>query len=202
MKGKDPGSNLRRVKWDQFNLVPFEKNFYEPHPIVANRDPREIEKYRFSKEISVVRGVNVPSPITNFNEAAIPDYVLKEVQRQAYTEPTAIQAQGWPIALSGHDLVGIAQTGSGKTLGYLLPAIIHINHQVKRKILSTLVYIRLMNDSFFCSPIWRGEMDPLSLCWLRPANWPSKFRKWPLILAGRPRLRILVFLEVHPKGLR
>jgi len=30
--------------------------------------------------------------------------------------PTAIQAQGWPIALSGRDMVGIAQTGSGKTL--------------------------------------------------------------------------------------
>lgn len=33
-----------------------------------------------------------------------------------FSEPTAIQAQGWPIALSGRDLVGIAQTGSGKTL--------------------------------------------------------------------------------------
>lgn len=37
-----------------------------------------------------------------------------------------IQAQGWPIALSGHDLVAIGQTGSGKTLGYILPAIVHI----------------------------------------------------------------------------
>nr|XP_033204340.1 probable ATP-dependent RNA helicase DDX5 isoform X2 [Bombus vancouverensis nearcticus] len=41
----------------------------------------------------------------------------------------AIQAQGWPIALSGRDLVAIAQTGSGKTLGYVLPAIVHIIHQ-------------------------------------------------------------------------
>ena len=37
-----------------------------------------------------------------------------------------IQAQGWPIALSGHDLVAIGQTGSGKTLGYVLPALVHI----------------------------------------------------------------------------
>lgn len=35
---------------------------------------------------------------------------------QNFKEPTAIQAQGFPLALSGRDMVGIAQTGSGKTL--------------------------------------------------------------------------------------
>ena len=54
---------------------------------------------------------------------------MREIQRNQFTEPTAIQSQGWPIALSGLDLVGIAMTGSGKTLAYFLPAIIHINHQ-------------------------------------------------------------------------
>ncbi|XP_009880187.1 PREDICTED: probable ATP-dependent RNA helicase DDX17 [Charadrius vociferus] len=48
---------------------------------------------------------------------------------QNFTEPTPIQCQGFPLALSGRDMVGIAQTGSGKTLAYLLPAIVHINHQ-------------------------------------------------------------------------
>ena len=38
------------------------------------------------------------------------------IQRLGYVRPTPIQAQAWPILLSGHDLVGIAQTGSGKTL--------------------------------------------------------------------------------------
>lgn len=35
---------------------------------------------------------------------------------QHFTEPTPIQCQGFPLALSGRDMVGIAQTGSGKTL--------------------------------------------------------------------------------------
>lgn len=35
---------------------------------------------------------------------------------QKWDKPTPIQAQGWPIALSGQDMVGIAQTGSGKTM--------------------------------------------------------------------------------------
>lgn len=43
-------------------------------------------------------------------------YVLDVLVQQNFTEPTAIQAQGWPVALSGKDMVGIAQTGSGKTL--------------------------------------------------------------------------------------
>ncbi|KAL1273017.1 hypothetical protein QQF64_028879 [Cirrhinus molitorella] len=51
------------------------------------------------------------------------------ISKQSWSEPTPIQAQGWPLALSGKDMVGIAQTGSGKTLAYLLPAIVHINHQ-------------------------------------------------------------------------
>ena len=40
----------------------------------------------------------------------------------------------FPIVLSGHDLIGIAETGSGKTLSFLLPAVVHINAQptVKR----------------------------------------------------------------------
>lgn len=40
-----------------------------------------------------------------------------------------IQAQAWPIALSGRDLVAIAKTGSGKTLSYILPAIVHVRNQ-------------------------------------------------------------------------
>ncbi|XP_061685148.1 probable ATP-dependent RNA helicase DDX5 isoform X2 [Syngnathoides biaculeatus] len=51
------------------------------------------------------------------------------IVKQNWIEPTPIQGQGWPVALSGKDMVGIAQTGSGKTLAYLLPAIVHIQHQ-------------------------------------------------------------------------
>ena len=63
-----------------------------------------------------MRGNNVPSPITSFAVAGLPDYVEKEISNQKFSEPTPIQAQGWPIALSGHNMVGIAQTGSGKTV--------------------------------------------------------------------------------------
>merc|ERR1712071_462686 len=93
----------------------FEKNFYKPHPNLVMKPQHEVEAYRAAKEITT-RGRNIPHPIVNFNEASFPDYVTEEIRRQGFKEPTAIQAQGWPIALSGSNMVGIAQTGSGKTL--------------------------------------------------------------------------------------
>uniref|UniRef100_A0A8C7A5W8 RNA helicase n=1 Tax=Neovison vison TaxID=452646 RepID=A0A8C7A5W8_NEOVI len=60
---------------------------------------------------------------------SLTEYVMDVLMDQHFTEPTPIQCQGFPLALSGRDMVGIAQTGSGKTLAYLLPAIVHINHQ-------------------------------------------------------------------------
>ncbi|KAJ6656499.1 hypothetical protein lerEdw1_003788 [Lerista edwardsae] len=124
----NPGEKLTKKKWNLDELPKFEKNFYQEHPDVARRAMQEIEQYRASKEITV-KGHNCPKPVMNFYEANFPANVMEVIQRQNFTEPTAIQAQGWPVALSGLDMVGVAQTGSGKTLSYLLPAIVHINHQ-------------------------------------------------------------------------
>merc|ERR1712125_89386 len=74
-------------------------------------------------------GDRIPKPVRTFEEASFPDYVLEEVARAGFKEPSPIQMQGWPIALKGKDMVGIAETGSGKTLAFLLPAIVHINAQ-------------------------------------------------------------------------
>ena len=47
--------------------------------------------------------------------------ILKAVQEAGYTEPTPIQAAAIPQILAGHDLIGIAQTGTGKTAAFVLP---------------------------------------------------------------------------------
>ena len=47
-----------------------------------------------------------------------------QIYSAGFSSPTPIQAQTWPIALQGRDIVAIAKTGSGKTLGYLIPAFI------------------------------------------------------------------------------
>uniref|UniRef100_A0A672ZW00 RNA helicase n=1 Tax=Sphaeramia orbicularis TaxID=375764 RepID=A0A672ZW00_9TELE len=120
----NPGDRLRKKRWDMNELPKFEKNFYNEHPELQ----RLSQEYRRKKEITV-RGSGCPKPVTNFHQAQFPQYVMDVLMQQNFKEPTAIQAQGFPLALSGRDMVGIAQTGSGKTLSYLLPAIVHINHQ-------------------------------------------------------------------------
>merc|ERR1719245_1709908 len=71
----------------------------------------------------------IPRPVRSFAEANFPGYILKEIAAAGFSTPTAIQAQGWPMAMSGSDVIGIAQTGSGKTLSFILPGIVHINAQ-------------------------------------------------------------------------
>ncbi|XP_061892765.1 probable ATP-dependent RNA helicase DDX17 isoform X1 [Entelurus aequoreus] len=124
----NPGDRLRKKRWDLNALPKFEKNFYTEHPEVQRMSQYDMEDYRRKKEITV-RGSGCPKPIVSFHQAQFPQYVTDVLMQQKFKEPTAIQAQGFPLALSGRDMVGIAQTGSGKTLSYLLPAIVHINHQ-------------------------------------------------------------------------
>jgi ATP-dependent RNA helicase DDX5/DBP2 len=106
----------------------FQKDFYKEHPNVAGRSEEEIAAFRREHQMTLA-GHGVPRPLESFEEAGFPDYVLAAVKHQGFAKPTPIQAQGWPMALSGRDMVGVAQTGSGKTLAFVLPAIVHINAQ-------------------------------------------------------------------------
>lgn len=122
------GAGLTKPQWDMNKLQKIEKHFYKEHPTTAARSYEEVQQFYATNQITV-RGSHCPKPILTFQEACMPDYVQLILRQQNWVQPTPIQAQGWPIALSGQDIVGIAQTGSGKTLSYILPAIIHINHQ-------------------------------------------------------------------------
>ncbi|KAM0306437.1 hypothetical protein ACHAPM_001007 [Fusarium culmorum] len=122
------GSGLKNQEWDINTLPKFEKSFYKEHPDVETRSDADVEAFRRKHQMTIA-GSNVPKPVETFDEAGFPRYVMDEVKAQGFPAPTAIQSQGWPMALSGRDVVGIAETGSGKTLTYCLPSIVHINAQ-------------------------------------------------------------------------
>ena len=61
--------------------------------------------------------------MTQFSDLGLSQPVLQALDLKGYTEPTPIQAQAIPPVLSGRDLMGIAQTGTGKTAAFMLPSI-------------------------------------------------------------------------------
>ncbi|HZI33909.1 MAG TPA: DEAD/DEAH box helicase, partial [Candidatus Binatia bacterium] len=57
----------------------------------------------------------------SFSSLGLEAKILKAVQEAGYTEPTPIQSAAIPQIVAGHDLIGIAQTGTGKTAAFTLP---------------------------------------------------------------------------------
>ncbi|CAG9793788.1 unnamed protein product [Diatraea saccharalis] len=88
-------------------------------------DQKNIDVYRNEHNVTII-GKDVPDPYTDIGSSQFPDYIKNFLKEQGFEKPTVIQALGWPIALSGQNFVGIAQTGTGKTLSYLLPAVMHV----------------------------------------------------------------------------
>lgn len=122
---------MKAIDWDSMKLKELKKDLYVESPITKNRSSSEIRMFFDKFDIKVVTndGQKAPNPTLTFDEIHFPDYITKEIRREGFEKPTPIQATSFPVAMSGRNLVSIAQTGSGKTLGYMLPAIVQINNQ-------------------------------------------------------------------------
>lgn len=82
----------------------------------------------FRNEHSIVLKGNLAQseefePMTDFESTPFLAQLKKVLLTEGFTQPTAIQAQSWPIILANRDVISVARTGSGKTCGFLLPAI-------------------------------------------------------------------------------
>lgn len=75
----------------------------------------------------------------SFKELNLIEPLLKAINKEGYENPTPIQSQAIPIVLSGRDLLGCAQTGTGKSAAFILPILQHLsdqrNHQKQVKAL-------------------------------------------------------------------
>src|SRR6478672_9247653 len=65
-----------------------------------------------------------------FEDLSLSKSILTAVAEQGYTHPTPIQQQAIPVILDGRDLVGTAQTGTGKTAAFAIPIIQHLHRNV------------------------------------------------------------------------
>ncbi|MEY4615222.1 MAG: hypothetical protein RJB66_182 [Pseudomonadota bacterium] len=61
--------------------------------------------------------------INSFEDMGLAEDIVRFIQHRGIKKPTEIQARAIPLALEGHNLIGIAQTGSGKTMAFVLPVL-------------------------------------------------------------------------------
>ena len=85
--------------------------------------PESVHENTRKKWHIIVEGEECPPPIKSFKEMKFPNPILEALQKKGISRPTPIQVQGLPALLSGRDIIGIAFTGSGKTLTFSLPLI-------------------------------------------------------------------------------
>ncbi|CAM6051893.1 unnamed protein product [Sphagnum compactum] len=103
-------------------------------------DAADVDAYRRLHEVTAM-GDNVPAPYMTFDVAGFSPDLLRELQSAGFKAPTPIQAQSWPIAMQNRDIVAIAKTGSGKTLGYLLPGFLHLERRRKNSRLGPTILV-------------------------------------------------------------
>ena len=76
-----------------------------------------------------MRGKKCPRPIKKWTQCGLSDRLLAVIEKRAYSKPFPIQAQALPAIMNGRDVIAVAKTGSGKTMGYCLPMLRHIMDQ-------------------------------------------------------------------------
>uniref|UniRef100_A0A3B4DMF9 Probable ATP-dependent RNA helicase DDX46 n=1 Tax=Pygocentrus nattereri TaxID=42514 RepID=A0A3B4DMF9_PYGNA len=120
---------LEPVDHQKIQYESFRKNFYVEVPELAKMTPEEVNEYRLELEGITVKGKGCPKPIKTWVQCGTSMKVLNALKKHNYEKPTPIQTQAIPAIMSGRDLIGIAKTGSGKTIAFLLPMFRHILDQ-------------------------------------------------------------------------
>ncbi|XP_070697534.1 probable ATP-dependent RNA helicase DDX43 [Pempheris klunzingeri] len=122
------------LKWK--DLPPMKKKFYTEAESVSMLTAEEVSEWRkennniFVDDLKEGEKRHIPNPCRTFMEAFEPyAEIMENIEQVGFVKPTPIQSQAWPVMLSGEDLIAIAQTGTGKTLAYLLPGFIHMDGQ-------------------------------------------------------------------------
>lgn len=117
---------LQPLEHDKIVYERFRKNFYV-RKIAAEKEFGA--KWREEQKIKLSVNGDLYPPATSFLDVALDRVILDTLSTVHMSKPTAIQAQVFPIALSGKDVIGIAKTGSGKTFAYVVPMMVHVMDQ-------------------------------------------------------------------------
>lgn len=129
---RDPESGRRRA--EQIMELERQRNKAPHAQLDKHWSEKRLEHMRerdwriFKEDFDIAtKGGSIPNPMRNWPESGLPDNILRIVEQVGYTEPSPIQRASIPIALQSRDLIGVAQTGSGKTAAFILPLLVYIS---------------------------------------------------------------------------
>lgn len=124
-KKKDiPAVDHKRTDYE-----PFRKKFYTEPSDLAQMSEEAAASLRLELDGIKVRGVDVPKPVEKWSQCGLGVQSLDVIEKLGYEGTTSIQAQAIPAIMSGRDVIGVAKTGSGKTIAFLIPMFRHIKDQ-------------------------------------------------------------------------
>ncbi|KAJ1548559.1 mRNA splicing protein prp28, partial [Cladochytrium tenue] len=110
-------SKEKKTAWDD--------RHWSEKPLSEMKD-RDWRIFKEDFNISTKGGI-VPNPIRSWDESDLPAKLLQVISDVGYKEPTPIQRQAIPIGLQNRDIIGIAETGSGKTASFVIPMLVYIS---------------------------------------------------------------------------
>jgi hypothetical protein len=120
--------NLNAIDHAAQNYPPFRRKFYLEVAEIANLTQEEVDKIREDNDAIQVNK-SAPKPILEWWQAGLSERIECVIRKLQWAQPSPIQKQLLPVAMSGRDCVGVAKTGSGKTAAYLLPLFRHCMDQ-------------------------------------------------------------------------
>jgi len=139
-------------------------------------------------------------PINKFSDFKINSVLKDNIIKKGYVNPTPIQDVAIPFVLGGRDVVGVANTGTGKTAAFLIPLLDKILNNMQEKVLVIVPTRELalqINQEFWD---FRGALNVFSVCCVGGMgiyNQISGLRRSNNIVIGTPgRLRDLVDRKV------
>nr|XP_037288728.1 ATP-dependent RNA helicase DBP2-like [Rhipicephalus microplus] len=122
--------NLCPPDWARIPLPSYEKDCFRDRTVTSQRSSEEVEAFRKANDV-VVTARDMLDPILHIEEASFPEFLRRNIEaRNTGSSVTALQAQCWPVALRGQDLVAFSKSASEENaLDYLAPGIVHVQRQ-------------------------------------------------------------------------
>ncbi len=129
MAAKKKKKEIPAIDYSKLDIAPVRKNFWVEPSELSQLTEAEVAELRLDLDGIKVSGKDVPKPVQKWSHCGLTRTMQEVVEKLGYDKPTPIQMQALPVIMSGRDVIGVAKTGSGKTMAFLVPMFRHIMDQ-------------------------------------------------------------------------